>query len=208
MAPALVLAEEPRISRNITTSANFEVETYDLELTMSPTGDRAQIRVAIDETIGHYAEWLGKATRRIRAVNNMGSGSDIRLGQRLFIPVDKTGIEGFMAARLEYHLAIEEDFYSQYVVSDVVTRALQRGETLWDLCNGDEPIPLWLLKKYNRNLDLERLMPGMMVSIPLVEERSLSAIAAAVPAFPADHAERPYRDEPIRPFDRTVKLMP
>ncbi|NLE00097.1 MAG: hypothetical protein GX640_09490, partial [Fibrobacter sp.] len=47
------------------------------------------------------------------------------------------------------------------------------GMTLWDLCNESEnPIPQWLLKKFNQQVDFNRLTPGMTLYIPVIEEKT------------------------------------
>lgn len=170
-APALAQpagsgTEKPKIG------PDFDVGIYDLDAVLSPVGTSARIVISVDETIGHYADWLGIPTWRIRRHNTMGRRSTIRINQKLKIPIDKPdALERFAALRLEYHMAIEEDFYSQYTVGNVVSYTLKRGETLWDICNSSEnPLPLWLFRKYNRHLDLNRLFAGSMVWIPQVRE--------------------------------------
>jgi membrane-bound lytic murein transglycosylase D len=149
----------------------FDVDVYNLEMTLSPDGGTAQIRVSVDETIGHYADWLGIPTRAIRQINRMGGRSDIRIGSLIRIPAQQPMLDQMVKTRLEYHLAIEEDFYGRYKVIDVKQKTVRRGENLWDLCNGAD-IPLWLFKKYNMHLDLDKLMPGASVWIPVVEEKT------------------------------------
>ncbi len=157
---------------------NFDVSIYNLDITPSSDGSKAEIIVSIDETIGHYADWLGIPTSQIRRTNNMGRGSDIRINKKLTIPVSqKDMLDQFVQARLEYHMAIEEDFYLQYRVSDVKKHILRKNETLWDICNAndnDNVIPLWLFKKYNKHLDLNFLMPGSTVWIPVIIEKSVN----------------------------------
>jgi membrane-bound lytic murein transglycosylase D len=149
----------------------FDVDVYNLGVTLSPVGNTAEITVSVDETIGHYADWLGIPTYHIRQLNRMGGRSDIRINRPLVIPADQPLLEKFVKARLEYHMAIEEDFYSRYKVSDLKQKTIRRGETLWDICNGQD-LPLWLFKKYNKQLDLGKLMPGVAVWIPVIEEKT------------------------------------
>ncbi|MCX7725831.1 MAG: transglycosylase SLT domain-containing protein [Chitinispirillaceae bacterium] len=173
LAPAI--AEQDRSSSGRPKiDTDFDVSIYNLEVSLSPTGNSAKITVSVDETIGHYAEWLGIPTWRIRRLNDMGRSSNIRIHSHILIPIDKPdALEQFVAARLEYHMAIEEDFYYQYIVTDVVPYKLRRGEALWDICNNpDNPIPLWLLKKYNRHLELNQLIPGIELWIPQIRERT------------------------------------
>jgi len=141
---------------------------------LSPVGTSAEIIVSLDETIGHYADWLKIPTYRIRKLNDMGRTSDIKVGSKIIIPIDKKdALETFATLRLEYHMAIEEDFYSQYIVTESKPVKIKKGMTLWDLCNeGDNPLPQWLLKKYNKQIDFNRLTPGMTLWIPVIEENS------------------------------------
>ena len=187
-APAAVLTDSlkeiafaPAIAEPVKTTAekpgiapDFDVSIYDLDAVLSSGGTNATIVVSVDETIGHYADWLGIPTWRIRKLNDMGRRSNIRINRKLHIPVDRPdALEQFAAARLEYHMAIEEDFYTQYTVGDVQPYKLKRGEALWDICNNNEnPLPLWLFKKYNRQLDLGTLPAGTQVWIPQVRERT------------------------------------
>jgi membrane-bound lytic murein transglycosylase D len=150
----------------------FDVDVYNLETTLSADGAFAEIRVSTDETIGHYAEWLGIATHRVRQINQMGGRSDIRIGEPILIPAQQPALGSMMQTRLEYHMAIEEDFYGRFKVTDVKQKTLRRGEALWDICNGTDPIPLWLLRKYNKQLDFGKLLPGATIWIPVVEEKN------------------------------------
>jgi nucleoid-associated protein YgaU len=165
-APAMPEGAKPSVA------PKFDVDVYNLGVALSPVGNTAEIKVSVDETIGHYADWLGVATYRIRQLNRMGARSDIRINRQLIIPADQASLEKFVKARLEYHMAIEEDFYSRYKVSDVKQKTIKRGETLWDICNGQDPLPLWLFKKYNNQLDIAVLMPGTSVWIPAIEEKT------------------------------------
>jgi membrane-bound lytic murein transglycosylase D len=150
----------------------FDVDVYNLGLTISPDGSTAQIKVSVDETIGHYADWLGIPTHRIRQMNHMGGRSDIRINSTIKIPADQPALDRMVRTRLEYHMALEEDFYGRYKVTDVRQHKIKRGENLWDICNGTDPIPLWLFKKYNKQLDLSTLVPGTVVWFPVAEEKS------------------------------------
>jgi membrane-bound lytic murein transglycosylase D len=150
----------------------FDASVYELSVEPTEDGATAAIRVSVDETIGHYADWCGVPTYRIRELNRLGRRSEIRLSRRIVIPAEEDILARFVKARLEYHMALEEDFYSRYKVTDVRKHTVRRGEVLWSICNGDEQIPLWLFKKYNKNEDLTTLMPGMTVWIPVIEEKT------------------------------------
>ena len=131
------------------------------------------IKISVNETIGHFADWLDIPTQRIREINYMGRRSSIRITQELSIPTaNEAVIDQFNQRRLEYHMALEEDFYSQYKITELKPKIIERGETLWDICNEDGVIPLWLLKKYNKHLNIAFLYQNMQIWLPVVEEKT------------------------------------
>lgn len=153
-------------------SYQFDASIYGLDVNFASDNDRAVITISINETIGHYADWLGIPTQQIRSVNYMGRSSTIRINQELTIPGDKNTIDQFTRRRLEYHMALEEDFYNQYKVTELKPKVIVRGENLWQICNSEGEIPLWLLKKYNRHVNLGQLFPNMQLWMPVIEEKS------------------------------------
>jgi len=170
MTPAID-NNEPGPAQRPFLSSDFDVSLYNLDVVLLSSGNSAELVVSVDETIGHYADWLKIPTWRIRKLNDMRN-SDIRINSEIRIPIDgPDALETFAAARLEYHMALEEDFYTQYMVTDVKPMVIKKGQTLWHLCNeADNPMPLWLFKKYNKHLDLNKLMPGTTVWIPVIGE--------------------------------------
>jgi membrane-bound lytic murein transglycosylase D len=189
-----------------TAQSRFDVSIYSLETTLSEVPSLAEIHVSVDETIGHYAEWLGVSASRIRQVNSFRSGSSIRIGQAIDIPVDKAGsLDRFVQARLEYHMMLEEDFYGQYKVADVKQHIVLRGENLWTICNSEEGIPLWLFKKYNKGADLSQLMPGAVVWIPMIEEKTQEDIIAELHG---SDSRFPAYKEPLRAMPGKIYRLP
>lgn len=202
LATAIDLSEAKQSERPVVV-ADFDVGLYNLDVTLSPVGNSAELTVSIDETIGHYADWLKIPTWRIRKLNDMRN-SDIRINSKIKIPVDRQdALEVFAAARLEYHMAIEEDFYTQYKVTDLKALVVKRGQTLWDLCNeGDNPVPLWLLKKHNSHIDLGKLMPGTTVWIPQIAENTGESINKKPVAEPV------HQTVPLRDKSQQIKRVP
>lgn len=153
-----------------THSYKFDVDIYNLDAIPSPNINRASIRISVNETLGHYADWLNIPTQSIRRANHMGRRSYIRINQKLIIPADQASLEQFQRKRLEYHMALEEDFYNQFKVTELKPKHIERGENLWDICNSSEGvIPLWLLKKYNKHVDFSQLFPKTQIWMPVVE---------------------------------------
>jgi membrane-bound lytic murein transglycosylase D len=130
-----------------------------------------QVTVEPDETIGHFADWLSVAARRLRTINGFSYGQAIHVGQSLWLTFEKVTPEEFHNRRLEFHQGIEEDFYRSFSVAGEKEHTVRRGESIWIICNRNYEVPYWLVKKYNPNTDLIRLAVGQKNSMPVVEAR-------------------------------------
>jgi membrane-bound lytic murein transglycosylase D len=130
------------------------------------------IRVELEETLGHYADWLRVPTWAIRRLNGFHHGKLLRLNQKVKIPLDNVSREQFEQARLEYHQEIQEDFFSVYKIESVRIYRVKNGDSIWTLCNEVFKLPLWLLKEYNPDVDFYDLRRSQKLAIPVVEKRS------------------------------------
>ncbi len=151
-------------------NGKFDATLYNVEVKRVPRRNQAWIRVAVDETLGHYADWLKVPTYRIRQLNRLGRRG-IQLNRKLLVPMKRGAEEQFTAQRLEYHMSNEEDFFSRYEVVEVKERTVKGGENLWSICTGEDEIPVWLFLKYNRDLNIDKLSIGMLINIPVVKEK-------------------------------------
>jgi peptidoglycan lytic transglycosylase D len=131
------------------------------------------IKIDFDETLSHVADWARLSVRELRQLNNLRRrGSRIRVNQSIKVPFRRTTPEEFEAKRQEYHKAIQEDFFGNYQVEKVVTRKLKRGETLWEICNNVYSIPFWLLSNYNPDKDINKILVGESINIPILTDKS------------------------------------
>ena len=145
----------------------FDATFYTLDTQSLPDLNQAKLTASVEESLGLYAEWLGISTDHLRQLNNNQRG--IKIGQEIIIPLNSPGsLEQFNAKRLEYHMAQEEDFYNNYRVVDTKIRRVLQGDTLWSICNRDDEVPIWLFKKYNREIDIEALTLNMRLTIPVI----------------------------------------
>ncbi|MFH1351642.1 MAG: LysM peptidoglycan-binding domain-containing protein [Pseudomonadota bacterium] len=128
------------------------------------------IRVQVEETLGHYAEWLRISTEEIKKLNDLRPGKFIRINDHVKIPLDQSSKESFEEKRFEYHKEIVEDFFVSYKIRGVETYQIQEGDNIWTLCSKKFELPLWLIYKYNPGLELDQLKPSQKILIPLVEE--------------------------------------
>ena len=174
---AMVIADTA-LPRNRT--SQFDASLYDLGITLFPGGMSAAIRVATNETVGHYAEWMRIEPAAIYRLNDLRKTA-LHLGREVVLPIGpKSDVKNFEVMRLEYHMMLEEDFFSRYEVTGTRQRSVRAGETVWAICT-KEQIPVWLLKKYNRSINLSLLKKGVRLIIP-----ETSAKSAHVPPMLTD----------------------
>jgi membrane-bound lytic murein transglycosylase D len=129
------------------------------------------VKIDFDETLSHIADWARLSVRELRQLNNLRRrGSRIHVNQTIMVPFRRTTPEEFEGKRQEYHKAIQEDFFGNYQVEKVVTRKMQRGETLWEICNNVYSIPFWLLSNYNPEKDINTIKVGESISIPILTD--------------------------------------
>jgi hypothetical protein len=126
------------------------------------------IQVEIEETLGHYGEWLEIPTRKIRRLNGFPYGRPLPLHKKVKIPLDKISKDQFEEIRFEYHKKIQEDFFSFYKVETVQTYRVKKGDNIWTLCNEAFEIPVWLIKKYNPTINFYDLRWSQNIVIPVV----------------------------------------
>jgi membrane-bound lytic murein transglycosylase D len=128
------------------------------------------IRVAAKESLGLYAEWLDVPVQRLRRLNHLPRRQPLALGMRLRLDFSRVSVAQFNKKRREFHRHIEQELLLAYHVDGVKRHTLQPGETLWALYEEYE-VPLWLLQRYNTDLQLP-LQPGIELRIPQVVDRA------------------------------------
>ena len=166
-SPAVSLNETCKKDSMDISSSQFDATVYDLGLKLVPGASSASIKVNIGESIIRYAEWMNVSVSSIIRLNDMKYYS-LKLGKRINIPVySQSDLKKFETSRLEYLMAIEEDFYSRYQVVDQFSYTLKRGDSFWKISSRNK-IPLWLLKKVNKEIDFSSPKRGIKIKIPVV----------------------------------------
>ncbi|UCF92868.1 MAG: LysM peptidoglycan-binding domain-containing protein, partial [Desulfobacterales bacterium] len=130
------------------------------------------IRVEAEETLGHYVTWLRVSAEVIRCLNNMGPREVLRLNQRLKIPLHRVSKEKFEQRRWKYHQALAESFFASHRVEEVRTYHIKKGDNIWKLSRQEFDAPLWLIRRYNAQVDFGALVPSQKLFIPVVEKNA------------------------------------
>jgi len=126
------------------------------------------VRVELEETLGHFAEWLEVPAREIRHLNGLSYGRPLRVSQRLKLPLERVSAAEFEARRRAFHEGLAEDFFQTYRIEGVATYVVRRGDTVWGLANERFNVPMWLIKRFNSDTDFSALTPALVLQIPLV----------------------------------------
>jgi membrane-bound lytic murein transglycosylase D len=126
------------------------------------------IIVQSEETISHLADWLAISVQRLREINNMQPHQNIQVGGKIKVDFSKVSQSAFHRKRLEYHRSMQEGFFASNKVEGTKTYTVKNGDSIWELCNKRFDLPYWLLSKYNPQVDLLRLKPGVEINIPII----------------------------------------
>lgn len=127
------------------------------------------IEVQAAETLGHYADWLNLRTQRLRNINGYAFRQPVMIGRRLTLDFRKVDAESFTQRRIAHHQELQEAFFTRYRIADTGLHRLRRGESVWVLSQRRYNVPVWLLRQYNPELDLDHVRPGMEIVIPQIE---------------------------------------
>ena len=124
------------------------------------------------ETLGHYADWLGIRTQRLRDLNGLAFRTPVEVGQRIRIDVANGDVDQFESRRIAYHRAQQDAYFRQHVITGVTEHEIRRGESVWILSLRQYKVPIWLFRQYNPELDFHRVQPGTTVRFPIIVDRA------------------------------------
>lgn len=130
------------------------------------------IRVQPNETLGHYAEWLGLRASRLRSINDLSYGEPLVVQQNVRLDFSNGRPEDFERIRIEYHRALQEDFFAHWEIEGTMVHRVGPGDSLWVLSKRRFDVPIWLLRQYNPDVDLNALSAGTRLTIPTLRERN------------------------------------
>src|SRR5882672_6103787 len=147
-----------------------------------------QIEVQALETLGHYADWLEIPTQRIRALNKMSFKDAVVIGQMLTLDFSKVDAMTFEQRRTAYQQQEQGEFFMTYQIAEVENRKIKPGESLWVLAARTYKVPVWLLRQYNPDLNLDRVSAGIVVKFPRLKKVDTGQ-DAATPDIAAAAAE-------------------
>jgi membrane-bound lytic murein transglycosylase D len=139
-----------------------------------------EITVQALETLGHYADWLNVSTQKLRDLNHIKPREAVVIGHTLKLDLSKVDAATFEERRRMYQQQRQDEFFAAYQIEDVASHVIKPGESLWVLAERTYKVPVWLLRQYNPDLNLDRVTPGIVVKFPKL--RMVDSDAATQPA--------------------------
>ncbi len=175
-APPQTIAETPAIEQDPKSPINPTIDTSNLKVVMKDMKAGKSIgiiTVQAEETLGHFADWLGVKTHTIRRLNKFKYGIPIAIDQIVKLPIQTNDVQGFEEKRFEYHMEMEEDFFESFTIQETRLYEVKKGDNIWNLCLNELEVPFWLLKKYNPETKFGALVPRQRIQYPLIEKREI-----------------------------------
>jgi membrane-bound lytic murein transglycosylase D len=138
-----------------------------------------QITVQALETLGHYADWAGVPTQRLRELNKLRQNEAVVIGQKITLDLSEIDVPTFEQRRVAYHQQQQSDFFASHQIETIEPHVIKAGESLWVLAERTYKVPVWLLRQYNPDLNFDRVQPGTVVKFPRLKAVAPSLAVAA-----------------------------
>ncbi len=126
------------------------------------------VKVERGESLKLYSDWSGiPESELVPALE----GKPLRAGKTLGFAMTPDQFQRFTDSREKYRLAREREFLERYELEKLLEHKVAKGDSLSSIAKlGGDNVPVWLLKRLNRNLDLEHLRIGETVLVPKLRE--------------------------------------
>ena len=126
------------------------------------------------ETLGHYADWLGIRTQRLRDINGLAFRAPVEVGGRIKLDFGNVNAEQFETLRTQFHRQQQDTFFRTHTITGVTEHVVERGESVWILSLRKYDVPVWLFRQYNPELDLHNVQRGTRLNFPVLVENQRS----------------------------------
>jgi membrane-bound lytic murein transglycosylase D len=124
--------------------------------------------VQVGETLGHFSEWSGVGSERLRTLNKLRNNTHVTVGHKIKLDLSRVSAEQFTAVRREYHHHLQEEFFAAHRIAGTESYVVKRGEALWTIAQRHADLPLWLIAQYNPDVNFGDIRPGTTIALPKV----------------------------------------
>jgi len=133
-------------------------------------GSDDTIKVAAEETLGHYADWLDVSAQHLRTLNHMTARRPVLVGHPLKLDFHKVSHDAFEQKRRDYHQQLQAAYFAAHRIAGTEIYIARSGDSLWTVTKRAGLLPVWLLQQYNPDVDFAELRAGTQIVMPHVEE--------------------------------------
>ena len=119
--------------------------------------------------MGHFSQWLGVGIDRLRRINNWPFGKPLAIGQSLQVDFSMTSPEALLERRLAFPMHFIRTFMTDDPTIILADYRIKAGENLWDISRKRYKLPVNLLLYFNDLDKLERLYPGDLIKLPVIQ---------------------------------------
>ncbi len=165
--------EEFAIALDPTANVEADNQQAALDLSADPSdysvAANSSIEIQASETLGHYAQWLGVNSADLRKLNKMKANQPVVIGERLNLDFSQVSVAEFELKRRQFHLEEQQEFFRSYRIQNVAQHKVAANDNIANLARSKYSVPLWLLRQYNPQLDLDKVGIGQMIVFPVVE---------------------------------------
>jgi membrane-bound lytic murein transglycosylase D len=170
------IAAEPFATPAAGALADDVSASVDGELQLSLLSDPSDYTVAGDrtievhplETLGHFADWLGIKTQRLRDINGLAFRTQVEVGQRIKLDLSQVDVATFETLRAAWHREQQDAFFRNHRITGVREHVVENGESVWLLALQRYDVPVWLFRQYNPELDLHKVRKGARLNFPIL----------------------------------------
>jgi membrane-bound lytic murein transglycosylase D len=170
------IAAEPFAAPAAGALADDVSASVDGELQLSLLSDPSDYTVAGDrtievhplETLGHFADWLGIKTQRLRDINGLAFRTQVEVGQRIKLDLSQVDVATFETLRAAWHREQQDAFFRNHRITGVREHVVENGESVWLLALQRYDVPVWLFRQYNPELDLHKVRKGARLNFPIL----------------------------------------
>ena len=128
------------------------------------------------ETLAHFSRWSEVPVEEIADASDLDLDGLYPVGTSVTVPVVDADRERLDSLR-EEHAQRRVDGYlaSRGGSVGVGSYRVRTGDSAWSVARDQSGIPVWLIEAYNPDIDLDRLRPGMELSLPVLADTVVDA---------------------------------
>ncbi|HIA05029.1 MAG TPA: LysM peptidoglycan-binding domain-containing protein [Myxococcales bacterium] len=145
-------------------------------LELDPDSDNTEdarivtIEIQRGETLRLYEKWSGIPRDELKALNEMKKRRGLRIGKSFKLMLSPDEWRSFKEAREDHFTSLEKAFFAKNEVVRLDRYKVHRGDNIWKISKLHNRVPVWLLEKFNTNMNLSKLKIGEELLVPVLQD--------------------------------------